>query len=81
MTKVDGSLLQRTFSREYDQKEIDDEIFLDRDPKIFDMMLNYLRNDRKYVPKKVDDESIRLFELELKHWGVVSVDYFKAKLP
>ena len=45
------------------------------------MLLNYLRNDRKYHPKKVDEESIRLFELELKHWGVASADYFKSKLP
>ena len=81
MTGVKGSLLEKRFSREYDQKEIEDEIFLDRDPKTFEMMLNYLRHERKYIPKKVDEESIRLFELELKHWGVASADYFKAKLP
>jgi len=54
---------------------------LDRDPRIFEMLLNYLRHDRKYVPAKVEPEQIRLFELELKHWGVASADYFKSKLP
>ena len=78
---VDGSLLQKTFSREHNGRGSDEEIFLNRDSKIFEMMLNYLRHDRKYVPAKVDDESLRLFELELKHWGVASADYFKAKLP
>ena len=81
LTTVDGSVLQKTFSRDHGQKEIDEEIFLDRDPRIFEMLLNYLRHDRKYIPAKVDPESLRLFELELKHWGVASADYFKAKLP
>ena len=45
------------------------------------MMLNYLRNDRNYTPKEVSKETKRLFEMELKYWGVASADYFKSKLP
>ena len=45
------------------------------------MMLNYLRYDRDYTPKEVDKETKRLFEMELKYWGVASAEYYKTKLP
>ena len=64
-----------------DNQKSDEEVFLDRDPKIFDMLLNYLRFERNYSPKEVDNETKRLFDMELKHWGVASADYFASKLP
>jgi len=65
------------FTKTLEMKETDEEVFLDRDPKIFDMMLNYLRYNRDYTPKDVDKETKRLFEMELKYWGVATADYYK----
>jgi len=45
-------------------------VFLDRDPKIFDMVLNYLRYDTHYIPKNVNEEVKRLFDMEIQFWGI-----------
>jgi len=29
----------------------------------------------------VDTETTRLFDLELKYWGVATEDYYKSKMP
>lgn len=81
LTKYKNSLLEKTFSGSFDLKTIDEHVFLERDSKVFDMMLNYLRYDRNYVPKNVDDETKRLFEMEIQHWGVQSEQYIKDRLP
>ena len=44
-------------------------------------MLNYLRYNTKYAPKEVDKETKRLFDMELKYWGVASAEYYKSQLP
>jgi hypothetical protein len=35
----------------HELKIIDDEVFLDRDGKTFEALVNYLRNDRKVFPE------------------------------
>ena len=35
----------------HELKKIDDEVFLDRDGKTFETLVNYLRNDRKVFPE------------------------------
>jgi asparagine synthetase A len=35
----------------HELKKIGDEVFLDRDGKIFETLVNYLRNDRKVFPE------------------------------
>ena len=78
LTKVKGSLLEKTFNGKHDIKESKGSIFLDRDPKIFEMMLNYLRNDGNYIPKNVDAETKSLFGIEVLHWGVETKDFILA---
>ena len=46
-----GSLLERMFSGLHELKIIDDEVFLDRDGKTFQHLVNYLRNDRQLLPE------------------------------
>ena len=70
LTTVKDSLLDKTFSGKHNLKTVNDHYFLDRDPKIFDMVLNYLRYDTNYMPKNVDSETKRLFEMEIEHWGI-----------
>lgn len=52
-------------------KDANGKIFLDRDPKIFNLMLNYIRHEGNFSPNNVSlQEDKILFELELKHWGL-----------
>lgn len=51
LQSVQGSTLQKLFSDMHELKIIDDEVFLDRDGKTFEALVNYLRNDRKVFPE------------------------------
>ena len=70
LTSVKGSLLEKTFSGKHNLNKIDDHVFLDRDPRIFDLVLNYLRYDQNYIPKEIDVETKRLFEMEVHFWDL-----------
>ena len=54
-------------------------MFLDRDAKIFEMVLNYLRYNRKYYPKEADAEQKRMFEMEVHYWELGN--FVEPKLP
>ena len=45
LTSVPGTLLEAYFSGRHELTLIDDKIFVDRDPKTFEMLISYLRND------------------------------------
>jgi len=53
-------------------KEIDGEIFLDRDGKTFETLVNYLRNDRKIFPEFSEKNSENHFYKELHFWNIDS---------
>jgi len=74
LTSVSNSLLEQTFSGRYDLMKVDGYIFLDRDPIIFDMMLNYLRYKGDYFPSNANGETFKLFEMELRHWDLLPSD-------
>ena len=51
LTSVSQSKLDKVFSGELTElKRIDDAIFLDRNDKIFEAMIDYLRDDRVKMP-------------------------------
>ena len=68
------------FSGKHELKAADGVVFLDRNPRIFDMVLDYLRHDGDYFPKDVDDETKNLFIMEINHWGV-SEKLIEKKMP
>ena len=48
---------------------VNGKIFLDRNPKAFGLVLDFLRNDQEEI--KIEDPVLRnLFENELKFWGL-----------
>lgn len=51
-------------------KKINDEVFIDRDGKTFEMLINYLRNDRDVFPEFVDKNTQNMFMKELHYWGI-----------
>jgi len=77
---VEDSLLERTFSGRFNLKTVKDAVYLDRDPKIFEMLLNYLRHNRNYIPQNVDAETKKLFCMEVIHWGVETPDFIEAQM-
>ena len=47
-------------------------VFLDRDGRTFNDVINYLRNDRKVYPEFADKNQEHHFIKELHHWGIDS---------
>ena len=45
------------------------------------MVLNYLRYDTNYIPKNVNEETKRLFDMEIQYWGIEQEQYIETKLP
>lgn len=56
----------------HELKKINDEVFLDRDGRTFNDVINYLRNDRKVYPEFFDKNQEHLFIKELHYWGIDS---------
>jgi hypothetical protein len=43
---------------------------LDRDPKMFNHVLEYLRSNRESLPKSLGEQDRGLFQEELRYWGL-----------
>mmetsp|Transcript_36008 Transcript_36008/g.55313 ORF Transcript_36008/g.55313 Transcript_36008/m.55313 type:complete len:96 (+) Transcript_36008:428-715(+) len=75
LCSVPGSLLYTMFGGKHQLKKADDDkVCLDRDPKSFEAMVNYLRNKRLEYPKFEDYAEKELFNKELDHWGIQTMD-------
>lgn len=70
LQSVPGSTLAKFFSDMHELKKIGEEVFLDRDGKTFETLVNYLRNDRKVFPEFSDKNSEIHFYKELHFWGI-----------
>lgn len=81
LTSVKGSLLEKTFDGKVELNKYDEYIFLDRDPRVFDMVLNHLRNEGRYKPTKVIEDVKVLFDLEIDYWGLRSEATVASRLP
>ena len=67
---VSGSALEAMFSGRHALPKIDGKIFVDRDPRIFIKIVNYLRNNMQ-LPKKMDEEMQEMVEMEMDFWGLI----------
>ena len=47
-----------------------EEVFLDRDGKTFENVVNYLRNDRKVFPEFNEKHDENMFFKELHYWNI-----------
>jgi|TARA_B110000305_G_C19131690_1_gene489242 hypothetical protein len=65
-----NSSLEKMFSGMHELKKVDQSIFLDRDGKTFQTLINYLRNERKIYPEFESQNEQRLFSEELNFWGI-----------
>ena len=71
LTSVKDSMLREMFSGKVNLKKINGEqIFLDRDPVVFNHMVNYLRSNRKFLPKELSPDLRRRLDMELRFWKI-----------
>ena len=71
LRQIDGSVMQKMFSDMHElKKNEEDEVFLDRDPKTFETLINYLRSDCRIFPAFDSPNEQNMFINELYHWGV-----------
>ena len=71
LTSIPNSFMSQYFSQIAvgpDGRYTGEEIFIDRDPDVFAQIINYLRSDRKFIPKDVNVDLASLFELEVRYW-------------
>ena len=50
-------------------------VFVDSNPDIFKTILEFVRMDRKFLPKNVSNDQMEKTEIELKHWKVTQLNY------
>ena len=62
------------FSGRHRIKEYNDQVFLDRDGKTFEFLINYLRNTKSELPIFESEDQARLFSTELDFWGIETFD-------
>jgi hypothetical protein len=65
-----GSTLEKMFNGMHELKTIDESVFLDRDGRTFQYLVNYLRNDRTVFPEFQDKNDEIHFFKELDFWKV-----------
>jgi hypothetical protein len=71
LTSVPNSTLAKLFNDMHQLKKSEnDEVFLDRDGKTFETLVNYLRNERKVFPEFKDKIDENYFLKELHYWGI-----------
>jgi len=58
------------FNDMHELKKTDEAVFIDRDGKTFEFLVNYLRNDRRVFPDFADKNEETMFIKELHFWGI-----------
>ena len=71
LTSVQGSALEAMFSGRHALPLHNDNIFIDRNPRVFIEVLDYLRNNMQ-LPKKIDPCFLEKIEMELEFWGLIT---------
>ena len=67
LCSIPESTLEAQFSGRHPHTKSGGAIFVDRNPKMFEMVLNYLRNGGRF-PTIQDPELKKLFEEEIDYW-------------
>ena len=67
LCSVEGSALEAMFSGRHELRIIDGKVYVQRDPKIFRLLISYLRNCQR-LPEIEDKLERELFDLELDFW-------------
>ena len=69
------------FNGLHELKKIDGEVFLDRDGRTFQYLVNYLRNNREVFPEFIDPNDEIHFFKELDFWKIPTRTQTARKQP
>lgn len=69
LCKEEGSMLEAKFSGRFPIEINNGKVMIDRDPRIFRQMINYVRNNNS-IPKFKNKDDAELFRLELEYWSL-----------
>ena len=69
MTQIPNSSLEAMFSGRHELKKVDDKIFVDRDPEVFNLLIQYLRNGCQRFEIESPSLNKRL-DHEIEFWDV-----------
>lgn len=68
--KVKGSKLwSLVYGHESFVRTSEGRIFIDRNPEMFNHVLNYIQSDQTFLPRDVTQDTKSLIHLELQYWG------------
>lgn len=71
LTSIPGSMLSEMFKDNSNIKfNNEGNVFIDRDAKVFEHFINYLRCDRKILPQEVSNDLKIKIENEISHWNL-----------
>lgn len=71
LTSVPGSMLAEMFQdSESLTKDVDGNVFLDRDSEVFRHTLNYLRSNRENLPEDISNDLKTQIENEISYWNL-----------
>ena len=70
MQSFPGSYLDAMFSGNFPLQKVNGKVFINRDPVIFRLIIQYLRNN--IHPKKLDEQTKEQYEIEMEYLGLVS---------
>ncbi len=76
LMRYEGSMLASLISGKWKEGEGDEEVFIDRNGRRFEWVLDYLRSDRAYVPDLSDQLALKE---ELDYFGI-AVDMSKVSV-
>lgn len=63
-----GSVLEAMFSGRHMLDKKNEKVFIDRDPKAFKMMIDFIRNNGKLYEDQ--EKNYKMLQIELEFWGI-----------
>ena len=68
LQQVPGSALDAMFSGRHSLPMKNNKVFVDRDPKAFKMMVDFIRNNGKMYEEQ--EKNYKMLQIELEFWGI-----------
>ena len=69
MTQIQNSSLEAMFSGRHDVKKVNGKIFVDRDPEVFKLLIQYLRNGCQRIELESPYQN-KMLDAEIEYWDV-----------
>lgn len=78
LCSVPNTAMEAKFSGRHVIEKVNGQVYLNRNPRIFLMLIDYLRMGQK-IPQIKEEYDIQMFEEELRYWAFDSPEEQKKK--